>query len=156
MSCSAQRVQNKRYNFMLKTLLKENVPTLSVEQTDSLKKTDKEIIFVDTREKKEYDVSHIKDAIWVGYSDFTVDRLKGVDKNAKIVAYCSVGARSEKITRKLIDAGFTDVSNMYGSIFEWVNQGHEVVNPKGELTKKVHAYNKTWGVWLKKGEKVYD
>ncbi|WP_159038468.1 hypothetical protein [Brumimicrobium mesophilum] len=45
---------------------------------------------------------------------------------------------------------------MYGSIFEWVNEGKPVYNLEGEETMKVHAYSKSWGIWLKKGEKVYE
>ena len=47
------------------------------------------------------------------------------------------------------------VYNLYGGLFEWVNQGKEVVKPNGETTETVHAYSKSWGIWLKKGEKVY-
>jgi len=31
-----------------------------------------------------------------------------------------------------------------------------VVDATGNETKNIHAYNKTWGVWLNKGNKVYD
>ena len=49
-----------------------------------------------------------------------------------------------------------DVSNLYGGIFEWVNQENPVIDTTGNETKNIHAYNKTWGVWLNKGNKVYD
>ncbi|MEL6718853.1 MAG: rhodanese-like domain-containing protein, partial [Bacteroidota bacterium] len=68
--------------------------------------------------------------------------------------YCSVGYRSEKISEQLLEAGFKDVSNLYGGIFEWKNQDHEVVDEKG-ATEKVHAYDRVWGFWLKEGKKVY-
>ncbi|MDF9798803.1 hypothetical protein OKW21_004066 [Catalinimonas alkaloidigena] len=45
---------------------------------------------------------------------------------------------------------------MYGGIFEWVNQGQDVVDSSGQPTEKVHAYDRVWGIWLKQGEKVYD
>ena len=51
--------------------------------------------------------------------------------------------------------GFTNVFNLVGGIFEWKNQGHAVYSTQNKITEKVHAYNKTWGVWLTKGEKVY-
>ena len=77
-------------------------------------------------------------------------------KDASIVIYCSVGVRSEKIGEKLIAAGYTNVKNLYGSIFEWVNEGNAVYNMNGKATNRVHAYSKTWGIWLKKGVKVYN
>ena len=35
-------------------------------------------------------------------------------------------------------------------------QEREVVGPDGEATERVHAFDRTWGRWLKEGEKVYD
>lgn len=147
----AQKVSNGAYNLMLKTLLSHNVNEVDVYNID----TTEEIIFLDSREKEEYKVSHIKNAIWVGYNDFDIERVKNVDKDKKIVVYCSVGKRSEDITEKLMKAGYKNVSNLYGGIFEWVNNDKPVYKDQ-EITKQVHAYNKTWGIWLSKGEKVYN
>lgn len=68
--------------------------------------------------------------------------------------YCSIGYRSEKIAKKLLENGYDNVSNLYGGIFEWANQGNKVYNDYGETTK-VHAFSRLWSVWLNKGEKVY-
>lgn len=155
-SCASQKVQSGAYNTMLKSMLKNDVPELTVDQADSIKQANPNAVFIDTREIKEYNVSHLKNAVWVGYDDFELARVAAIDKDTKIIAYCSVGARSEDVTRKLIEAGYTDVSNMYGSIFEWVNQEKPVYNLEGGETLKVHTFSKSWGVWLKKGEKVYD
>ncbi len=151
-ACAQQKVKSGAYNTMLKVLLKHNVPevgALSAHQNYS------DYVFLDAREKNEFEVSHIKNAIWVGYHDFDVSRVKSVAKNKKIIVYCSVGARSEQVSNKLINEGYKSVSNMYGGIFEWVNEGFLVYNSQKQATNKVHAYNKTWGIWLKKGEKVY-
>ncbi|KPQ09558.1 MAG: Rhodanese-related sulfurtransferase, partial [Algoriphagus marincola HL-49] len=64
-----------------------------------------------------------------------------------------VGARSQDIGKKLVQKGFS-VVNLYGGIFQWVNDELPVYDSLGQ-TKKVHAYNRAWGVWLNKGEKVY-
>ncbi len=115
-----------------------------------------QVLFLDTRAYQEFKVSHIPQARWVGYEDFTLQRVSNVPKNTPIVVYCSVGVRSEKVGKKMLDAGFTNVRNLYGSIFEWVNQGYPIVNMEGEPTNKVHAYSRAWGMWLQKGEKVYE
>lgn len=151
--CAQQKVNSKAYNTMLKALLKDNVPELSAAEA---KQHQTEYVFLDSREKREYEVSHIKDAVWVGYNDFDIHRLKGISKDKQIVVYCSVGARSENISNKLIAAGYTHIHNMYGGIFEWVNEGFPVYNMQEKPTDKVHAYSKIWGIWLKKGEKVYE
>jgi len=149
--CSAQLVQNKSFDLMLSTLLSHNVKEIGTKEASK----DSTTVFLDSREKTEYTVSHLNKAVWVGYDDFDMSRVKHIPKSQKIIVYCSVGYRSEKITEKLDKAGYTNVSNMVGGIFEWKNQNNIVVNNAGIETEKVHAYSKTWGVWLHKGEKVY-
>ncbi len=151
-SCHAQ-VESGSFNLLLKSMLKSSIPTISVSELSKENQTN--IIFLDAREKKEFEVSHLKNAKWIGYDDFKLSRMKDIDKSKEIVIYCSIGVRSEKIGEKLKEAGYTDVKNLYGSIFEWVNQGNPVYDNTGNVTNKVHAYNKKWGVWLKEGEKVY-
>ena len=146
------QVQNGAFDLMLKSLLSHSVPEVSTSQTQNMKN----ILFLDAREKDEYQVSHIAKAIHVGYDDFDIKRLEGVQKDEKIVVYCSVGYRSERIAEKLMMEGFSDVSNLYGGIFEWVNQGQPIVDQRNHPTDNIHAYNKTWGIWLTKGNKVYE
>jgi rhodanese-related sulfurtransferase len=146
------QVQSSAYDLTLKALLTHSVPEVSVSQVKEMKNS----ILLDAREFNEYTVSHIQDAVYVGYDQFEIGRLNSINKNQKIIVYCSVGYRSEKISEKLKQTGFTDVSNLYGGIFEWINQGNPVVNENGKVTENIHAYNEIWGVWLTKGVKVYD
>ena len=146
------QVQSRSYSDMLYKLLDHSVDEISVSEASELGGS---TLFLDAREKKEYDVSHINGAKWVGYDNFKMKRMSGVTKNKEIVIYCSVGYRSEKIAERLEKSGYTNVKNLYGSIFEWVNQGHPVYTNSGKKTMKVHAYDKEWGQWLRKGQKVY-
>lgn len=147
----SQMVQNKSFDVLLSTLLSHNVKEISANKAAELK----DVIYLDAREYNEYLVSHIENAIWCGYNDFDFNRLNGVAKKTKIIVYCSVGYRSEKITEKLLLANYSNVSNMYGGIFEWINTGHKVVDAQNKVTNNVHAYSKTWGIWLSKGTKIY-
>jgi rhodanese-related sulfurtransferase len=131
--------------------LSHSVPELKVEDIT----TKNDFVYLDAREREEFEVSHIQNAKWIGYKDFDLNRLKGVSKNDTLVVYCSVGYRSEKIAEKLINEGYTNVFNLYGSIFEWSNQGRPVYDSNNNKTNRVHAYNKRWSQWLFKGEKVY-
>ncbi|QTE22119.1 rhodanese-like domain-containing protein [Polaribacter cellanae] len=146
----------KKLDKLLNKWNKRNVPYMSVE-TLALPKT--KAILLDAREEKEFNVSHLKDAIRVGYNDFslkeTLPKLPK-DKDAKIVVYCSLGIRSETVAHKLIKEGYTNVYNLYGGIFEWKNANFQVVDTLGKPTEKVHAFSKNWSKWLKKGEKVYE
>jgi len=149
LACQAQ-VKSGAYRAMLKTLLSHSVPEVTVENA----KTAPKAVFLDAREPKEYAISHIDGSIPVGYDHFKMDALPALPKDTAIIVYCSVGYRSEKIAEKLIAAGYTNVSNLYGGIFEWVNEAQPIVDGKGE-TQRVHAYSKSWGVWLRRGKKVY-
>lgn len=149
---SFAQTNSKAYGAMLHMLYKNTVPLVSVTE---LKKQPNAIL-LDTRSKAEYDVSHLPNAHWVGYDDFSMKRMEGVPKNGNVVVYCSVGYRSERIGEKLIAGGYQHVHNLYGSLFEWVNEGNPVVDRQGKQTNRVHGYSKLWGVWLKRGEKVYE
>jgi rhodanese-related sulfurtransferase len=136
---------------LLKTLLSHSIPEVTVDQVRAIK----QCILLDAREHSEYAVSHISDAYFIGYNKFHIDSVKWLNKNARILIYCSIGYRSEKIAEKLKSEGFTDVSNLYGGIFEWVNQGNAVVDSTGKQTDRIHGYTKAWGIWLNKGKVVY-
>ena len=153
---SASSFGQKKLDKLLNKWNKRNVPYISVE-TLALPKTD--AILLDAREEKEFKVSHLKNAICVGYDNFklkeTLAKLPE-DKNTKIVVYCSLGIRSETVAHKLIEAGYTNVYNLYGGIFEWKNNNYTVVDTLNKPTEKVHTFSKDWGKWLKKGKKIYD
>lgn len=146
------QVKSGTYRLMLQGLLSHSVPETRIQEAA---RDSASCVFLDAREPREYAVSHIAGAIPVGYDHFDLEKLPAdLPKDRRIVVYCSVGYRSEKVTEKLQKAGFGNVSNLYGGIFEWVNQGFPVVDAAGP-TSNVHAYGRTWGVWLKKGKRVY-
>ncbi len=148
----AQKVQSNSYSKMLKHLLSHTVKEISVSDIAD----EAQYVFIDAREKNEFAVSHIKNAVWCGYDDFDISRLKEISKDKKIITYCSVGYRSEKIAEKLIQAGYKDVSNLYGGIFEWKNESNPIYDNNGYATEKIHAFNYIYGIWLTNGVKVYD
>lgn len=151
-ACAARaQVQRGAYRLMLKSLLSHSVPEIGVQ---AAARDSASIVFLDAREPGEFEVSHIQGAIPVGYDHFDLAQLPDIQRDSRIVVYCSVGYRSEKVSEKLLAAGFQNVSNLYGGIFEWVNQGFPLRDQVGP-TERVHAYSKTWGIWLRKGKKVY-
>ncbi|TAH00469.1 MAG: rhodanese-like domain-containing protein [Sphingobacteriales bacterium] len=144
------QIKNLEYKAMLDSLYSHTVPLISV---DSLKHL-KNIYVLDTRETKEFEVSHLKNALNVGYIWFDMRTIYNIPKDGTVVLYCSVGYRSEKIGEKLLNNGYQHVYNLYGSIFEWVNQGNPVYKSNGIQTSEIHTYDKKWAKWLKKGTKV--
>ena len=139
---------------VLKQWNKGSVPYIKVTEIKS--KTN--IVFLDAREPKEFNVSHIENSIAVGFNQFDGKKVTTIikDKNALIVVYCSIGVRSEIIGEKLLKLGYKNVFNLYVGIFEWKNYGEKVVNNKKTETNEVHTYNKEWSIYLKKGTTVYE
>jgi rhodanese-related sulfurtransferase len=144
--------QNTAFKKVLDDHIAQTVPVISV---DSLYQNNTQFTILDAREPNEFNVSHIKNAIYVGYENFFIKKaVKEIPNNKPIVIYCSIGYRSEKIGELLQRKGYK-VYNLYGGIFHWVNQGYEVVDLTNKPTKKVHGYDKDWGKWLTKSEVVY-
>ena len=114
---SLNSFSQKNLKQLLKKYNTENIPYISV---NNLQK-EENIILLDAREPKEFEVSHLKNAMCVGYDFFNLENtLKKLpkDKNTKIVVYCSLGIRSEDIAEKLQKEGFTNIFNLYGGILD--------------------------------------
>jgi rhodanese-related sulfurtransferase len=146
------QVKSKSFQFLLNTILSSKTPVITIKEAAVNKNN---YTFLDAREAKEYKVSHIPNAHFVGSEQFELSAISDLPKNKPLIVYCSIGKRSEKITKKLLKEGFRNVYNLYGGIFEWVNEGNAVVDNENKLTNKVHAYGRFWGQFLEKGEKVY-
>jgi rhodanese-related sulfurtransferase len=141
---------------LLKLYNTHSVPYISVEELRMYQANSAVHIF-DARELEEYEVSKIPSAAYIGFNEFSSEKtdLKVDDKNSMIVVYCSLGIRSEQIAEKLQQAGYTNVKNLYGGIFEWKNKGYPVFNSEGKETESVHVFSRPWSKWLLKGIKVY-
>ena len=140
---------------LLKKHNSESIPYISVQEL-AMPKT--EAVLLDSRELIEFETSHLKDAIFVGYDEFNIETVtnKIADKSTTIVVYCSLGIRSEDIAEQLKNEGYTNVFNLFGGIFEWKNKNYTVYNINNEPTENVHAFSKDWSKWLLKGTKIYD
>ncbi len=137
---------SKVFDVTVSTLLHFTVPTISCAE---LHDQQSKYVVLDARERNEYDVSHLRAAQHIGYEQFNPASVAQLSKDAPIVVYCSIGYRSEKIGEKLQALGFRNVKNLYGSIFEWVNSGYEVVDNSGQVINKVHSYNAIWAQYIK-------
>ena len=139
---------------LIKKYNTESIPYISVNSLNTIKN---DVVLLDAREQNEYDVSHLKNAVFVGYDSFNLKKTlkKLPNKNTKIVVYCSLGIRSEEIAEKLKKVGYTNVLNLYGGIFEWKNNNYNVFSSEGKATEKVHTFSEEWKKWLLKGEKIY-
>ncbi|MCT4629856.1 rhodanese-like domain-containing protein [Winogradskyella sp.] len=140
---------------LLKKHNNESIPYISVQEL-AMPKT--KAIILDAREIAEYNVSHLKNAIYVGYKSFNTETVTKqiTNKQQTIVVYCSLGIRSEDIAEQIKKEGYTNVYNLFGGIFEWKNNDYIVYDNNNEPTENVHAFSKEWSQWLLKGNKIYD
>jgi rhodanese-related sulfurtransferase len=147
----------KTLDGLLASMNNETIPYVNVATLNQWMEKEK-IMLLDSREREEFEVSHIPGAEYVGYKDFELEKVLSAiaEWNGKVVVYCSLGVRSEDIAEKMEKAGVRNLYNLYGGIFEWVNDGNEVVDTSGSTTDQVHAYNRFWGMWLNNGKKIYE
>ena len=154
---SSTLVAQKSLDRVLHIFNSKSIPYISVEELRMFQLRG-ELAILDSREIEEFEVSHIPSARYVGYKRFSSKAITSSipDKDTPIVVYCSVGIRSETISEKLKKAGYTNIHNLYGGIFEWKNKGYPVIDPDGKETENLHAYSRVWSKWLNNGVKVYD
>lgn len=153
---TAHSFAQKNLDDLLQTYNTRSIPYISVEELRMLQMNDT-VTILDAREPAEFQVSHIESAINIGYNNFFSEekKIQKLNKYIPIVVYCSLGIRSEQIGEKLKKAGFTDVKNLYGGIFEWKNKDFPVIDSNGNETEKVHTFSKMWSKYLHAGNPIY-
>ncbi len=140
-------LNDPQFDKMLTRLLPFYTPLIGVH---TLREKQDSFIVLDARSREEYRISHIPQAIWVGYGkELKTETLHTIPKNKPVAVYCSVGYRSDFVGKMLVEKlGFTKVYNVYGSIFEWSNQGFPLEDDSGSTTKRLHTYNSKWSKWV--------
>ncbi|MFT5840338.1 MAG: rhodanese-related sulfurtransferase [Flavobacteriales bacterium] len=128
----------------LKKMLKRSVPLISTGMLADSISRESDWVILDSRELAEFDMSHLPNAKWVGHIDFSMLRVLDIPKDAKVVVYCSIGVRSEKVAEKLLSSGFSNVKNLYGGIFSWSNENKTLVQENQQPTLAVHGYDQKW------------
>ncbi len=119
-----------------------------------------DVVIFDVREKGEFAVSHIGNAIRIDPDTRPAEFMR---KHADLVAgktvlvYCSVGVRSSalaaRLARVLKRQGDTKIYNLTGGIFQWHNEGRPLARG-GQSTRYVHPYNRSWGRLISKRELI--
>jgi sulfur-carrier protein adenylyltransferase/sulfurtransferase len=100
----------------------DGIPQMSVEELKARwDKGDKPFV-LDVREPHEYAIVNI------GVPQIPLGTLTGrlselpADKNAEIILQCKSGARSQKASLALKEAGYTNVHNLAGGILAWADR----------------------------------
>ncbi len=137
----------------MKQLVRSKFPTVRQLSTEELARwladtNSPPPILLDVRQPEEFAVSHLPGAKRVEPSTKAADLIPTFPTNRTAVVYCSVGYRSSELATRLLDAGFTNVCNLEGSLFQWANEDRPMERD-GKPASTVHGYNATFGKLLK-------
>jgi sulfur-carrier protein adenylyltransferase/sulfurtransferase len=104
---------------------------------------DGELVFLDVRERDEWDEGHIPGALYAPRNNLE-SRVEGLvpDKERPVVVYCGSGSRSVFAARALGELGYTDVRNLAGGFTEWKRSGFPVQLPRGLQTDQRARYSR--------------
>jgi adenylyltransferase/sulfurtransferase len=101
------------------------VPTLTVQDLDQLRKAGTPHFLIDVREPDEFQTARIEGSTLIPLASLPL-RTNEVPKDKQIVVHCKLGGRSAKAVAFLLENGFTNVWNVAGGITAWSEQ----VDPK--------------------------
>jgi rhodanese-related sulfurtransferase len=123
--------------------IKESQPHVTAVEFKKILDKEKGFILIDVRTEKEYNAAHLPGAIHIdrGLIEWVVP--KTIQKtDTKIYVYCRTGARSAFATQRLIEMGYTNVTNIYDAFKGWVVAGYPVYNRHGEFTLAPEGFEK--------------
>src|SRR5262245_51698484 len=98
-------------------------------------------LFVDVREREEWDEGHIPGAVHVPRGNLE-SRIEGVapDREKKLVLYCASGARSAFSAKTLGELGYEDAVPLQGGFADWKRNGYDVQLPRMLTPEKRARY----------------
>ena len=106
-------------------------------------------LILDARTEDEFRVSRLSRAVRIDPYRPSLRPLRGFRNNSPVVVYSSAGYRGAGVASWLARAGYTNVLNLSGGIFAWVNEGRPIF--RGETpSAQVHPYDQKWGLLVKR------
>ena len=79
-----------------------------------------DLVILDVRTPEETAKGMLPNAIEIDfYGDDFEDKISKLDKNKSYLVYCRSGGRSVSASNKMIEKGFTDITNMLGGYNAW-------------------------------------
>jgi len=128
-----EKITKKRLHSVPRVYEEEDlVPYVTSSQLISFMSEGKTIEILDVRERSEYSLKHIHNAINFPRSELVYGQgdmlnvLKTLNKKATIAVHCGGGIRSSYIARRLREYGF-DAYNLEGGLKAWENMGYPLV-----------------------------
>jgi molybdopterin/thiamine biosynthesis adenylyltransferase/rhodanese-related sulfurtransferase len=104
---------------------------------------DGEPLFLDVRERDEWDEGHLPGALHVPRGNLE-SRVEGLvpDRDRRIVVYCAGGSRSAFAAKTLGELGYTDVTSLAGGFTDWKRNGFPIQQPRALETEQRARYSR--------------
>lgn len=109
-------------------------------------------VLLDVRTEAEFAVSRLPGAVRVNENCTRAELEALTYENRPLVLYCVAGYRASVLAKKLEGTGLTNVANLEGGVFDWVNGGR-LLESSGKPTLQVHPYSRVWSHLLKPGSR---
>ena len=101
-------------------------------------------VLLDARTADEFALSRLQGATRIDPYRPSLHPVQKLSRDTSIVVYSSAGYRGARVASWLSRAGYTNVHNLSGGIFTWVNEGRPLF--RGETpAAQVHPYDRNWG-----------
>jgi rhodanese-related sulfurtransferase len=88
-------------------------------------------LLIDVRTRDEWDAGRIPGASHIEINDLA-SSAESVPRDRQVVFYCRTGSRSALAAAAFRQAGW-DAHNLAGGVTEWVDRGHGLDPPDGEV-----------------------
>jgi rhodanese-related sulfurtransferase len=116
---------------------KGQVDEIDVERARDLQAGPTPPLFLDVREREEWDEGHLPGARHIprGWLESRIEQ-EVPDRARQIVIYCAAGNRSAFAAKTLEELGYQDVASLAGGIDDWKRHGYPLEVPTGLLTSE--------------------
>jgi sulfur-carrier protein adenylyltransferase/sulfurtransferase len=122
--------------------VKSEIEEVDASHAAELRDTDSPV-FVDVRERSEWDEGHVPGAVHVPKSHLESRIEQAVpDREATVVVYCASGSRSAFAAKTLAELGYEDVASLAGGFTEWKRNGFPFELPRALDETKRRRYSR--------------
>src|SRR2546423_9568232 len=116
---------------------KGQIDEIDVARARELYDGDAAPLFLDVREREEWDEGHLPGATHIprGWLESRIEQ-SAPDRAQPIVVYCAFGSRSAFAAKTLEELGYQDVASLAGGINDWKRHGFPLEVPAGPLSSE--------------------
>jgi molybdopterin/thiamine biosynthesis adenylyltransferase/rhodanese-related sulfurtransferase len=122
--------------------VKSEIEEIDAVRASELRETESPV-FVDVRERTEWDEGHVPGALHVPKSHLESRIEQAVpDRNAPVVVYCASGSRSVFAAKALEELGYENVVSLSGGFTDWKRNGFPFDLPRALDETKRRRYSR--------------